>query len=589
MVERPRELHPAERFAALVAAAIALSLNVAAAIALFAPQTTFGYRLIYSKDFQVVAVDAGTAADRARIVAGDHLDFKQSRLHDRIVGLGYQLALVGEPARFVVVHGGRERSLTLKAASVTPSESQEALFSPLASFLRLAGFGYIVVALYVLLRRPNRMTWGLLLYLVSATDVTLYRFPESVAPMAAFASDLLGVAGTVGLVIFAARFPDDRAVGWRASLDRLAIPLGVLLAIPNIAWDARSLFAGESPTFWMSYGSTLGALALIFIAAIMLVATYSFSPRLQRQRLYWATAGVFFSLLSYASGWARYWPTAYSLATSDVLQWAATLLYACAPFAIAYGVVRQRVFDISFVVSRTLVYTIVTATVFGVFALVEWLAGRQMEHAGLAVALVAVIAVGTAFSLRALHARVEAVVEGTLFRRRREAERHLAVVAAGLPCAPNAASVKAALVYEPLHAYALGSADLFERDDRGDYVRGAQTLDPCIALQLQGVHRSLRLHDGTGVLAVPVFVRSTLTAIAVYGAHENGEDIDPDEAASLEAMAAAAGQAYDHLETVRMEREIARWRKVAARQARELAALRDRIALLHEKPPRDPA
>ena len=36
--------------------------------------------------------------------------------------------------------------------------------------------------------------------------------------------------------------------------------------------------------------------------------------------------------------------------------------YACAPFAIAYAVVRQRVFEISFVVSRTLVYTIVSAT-----------------------------------------------------------------------------------------------------------------------------------------------------------------------------------------------------------------------------------
>ncbi len=36
-------------------------------------------------------------------------------------------------------------------------------------------------------------------------------------------------------------------------------------------------------------------------------------------------------------------------------------------------------------------------------------------------------------------------------------------------------------------------------------------------------------------------MRSRLEAVALYGPHANGEDIDPDEAASLEAMCAAAG------------------------------------------------
>ena len=64
--------------------------------------------------------------------------------------------------------------------------------------MRLAGFGYIVVALAILLRRPNRMTWGLFLYLVSATDVTFYRFPDGLWPFVIVASNLLDVAGTVG-------------------------------------------------------------------------------------------------------------------------------------------------------------------------------------------------------------------------------------------------------------------------------------------------------------------------------------------------------------------------------------------------------
>jgi hypothetical protein len=197
---------------ALLAAAVALALNVAASVELFAPQTTFGYQLAYTNGFEVVGVDPGTSAARAGIAIGDHLDFRSSTLHDRIVGLEYQPARPGETVRFVLVHGNASRPVTLTAQLLTPSESGQALFSPLASFLRLAGFGYIAVALVILMQRPSRMTWGLFLYLVSVTNVTLYRFPENALPVVELASDLLTVAGIVGLLIFAARFPDDRAV-----------------------------------------------------------------------------------------------------------------------------------------------------------------------------------------------------------------------------------------------------------------------------------------------------------------------------------------------------------------------------------------
>ncbi len=589
MLTLRRHLDSWERFAALLAAAVALALNVAASIQLFEPQSAFGYDLIYTNGFEVATVDAATSAARAGIVVGDHLDFTQSSLHDRIVGLSYQPALPGEAVTLVVVHGGRSRTVSLRAELLTPSESREALFSPIASVLRLAGFAYIAVALVILLRRPNRMTWGLFLYLVSATDVRVYRFPEWLAPTVTFASDVLGVAGIVGLLIFAVRFPDNRPLGWRAWLDRLAIPIGALFAIPNFAWDATSLFNGVSPSAWMSYGSTLGGLALILMAGIALFSTYLRAARSERQRLQWVLAGVVFTLLSYASAWVRYWSTAYPFATSDILVWIATVLYAFAPFAIAYAVARQRVFDISFVISRTLVLATVTAVLFALFALIEWLAGRIIERSGATLALVALAAIGVAFSLNALHARVEQFVESTLFRRRHQAERHLADVAAGLRYAGNAAVVETALVREPVEAYALSSADLFVRNESGKYARDGTELDRSIPLQLQDRRHALRLHDSPRVLAVPVFVRSRLEAVAVYGAHVNGEDIDPSEAASLEAIGVAAGFAYDQLQAARLERDVARWRDLAQRQGRELAAMRERIALLGEHLARDDA
>lgn len=569
---------PWERFSALIAAAVAIALNVAASVQLFTPPSTFGYRLVYAEGNRVAAVDPQTAAASAGIVLGDRLDFSESTLHDRVVGLEYQPPLVGEHIAFHV----RSRPVTLEAMPLTRAESRLAMFSPLTSFLRLTGFAYIVVALLILLRRPNRMTWGLFLYLVSATNVTLYRFPDWLFVLAQFASDLLSVAGPIGLVIFAARFPENRPAGWRVWLDRFALPIGGLFVIPNLAWDVTSLFLGGSPSAWMSLGSILGALTLILIAGVTLVAAYFGVARGERQRFAWVIAGVLFTLVSYASEWARYWETTYPLATADVLIWCATLLYACAPFAIAYAVVRQRVFDISFVIGRTLVFTILMGTIFALFAFIEWLAGHLIEQGGVTIALVALTAVGVAFSLEAAHAKIEDFVKRLLFRRRNLAERHLAGFARRLPYAENDGTVDQALLREPVEAYSLGSSALFKRDDSGDYRREGEALDRALSLRLQTKGRSVRLHDGGAVLAVPVFVRARLEAVAVYGAHLNGEDVDPDEARSLEAFCSAAATAYDRLDAQRTHQEITRWRRLAERQARELAELRGAESLLGE-------
>jgi hypothetical protein len=589
VIEETQNVHSWERSVALIAAAIALLLNIAASVQLFTAPSAFGYHLIYTNGNAVAAVDPDTAAARAGVVAGDHLDFSHSSLHDRIVGLEYQPALLRERIRFDLLHAGRASLVTIAAGPLTASEARLATFSPITSFLRLAGFAYIAVALFILLRRPSRMTWGLFLYLASATNLTLYRLPDWLFPIAQFASDLLSVAGPIGLVIFAARFPSDRAPGWRAWLDRFAIPIGAIFAIPNIAWDATSLYFGWSPSAWMSLGSVLGAFLLLVTAAVTLVVTYFGAARSERQRFQWVIAGVLFTLLSYASEWARYWSTTYPLASASGSVWLATLLYACAPFALAYAVVRQRVFDISFIISRTLVYTILTGIIFALFALIEWLAARLIEQSGVTIALVAATAVIVAFSLETAHARIEGAVERVLFRRRHLAERHLAGVAAGLPYAQSMAAVENALVREPVEAYALSCASLYKRDDSGEFTRNGEKLDPSVALRLQGARSAVRLQEFNGhigspdenpVLAVPIFMRARLEAIALYGPHSNGEDIDTDEVTSIERVSSAAGLAYDQLDALRIYREIARWRRLAERQSRELAALRERTVLL---------
>jgi hypothetical protein len=418
----------------------------------------------------------------------------------------------------------------------------------------------------------------------------LYRFPDALFLIAQFASDVISVAGPVGLLIFAARFPSGLpTTRWKAWLDRSAIPIGALFAIPNLAWDAGALLRGSSPAGWMSLGSTLSALVLILLAAIALGQTYLATPAKERQRLQWVIAGVLMTLVSYTRDWALYWEAAYSLVTSGVLIWISAVLYALGPFALAYAVVRQRVFDISFVISRTVVYTVLTASIFALFAFIEWLLGQLIEHSGATVVLLALAAIGVAFWLESLHARVETWIESVFFRRRHAAETRLARVAEGLPYAEHTDDVDEAIVREPQEALALTSATLFKRDRDGRYVRDGKVLDGPLLLQVQGMHGPLRLHDlgdsadatqddRSPVLAVPVFVRARLEAVALYGAHVNGEDIDPDEVDALKRISTAAGTAYDHLDALQMTRDLARFRALAERQAREIAVLRERTS-----------
>ncbi|HEV2878013.1 MAG TPA: hypothetical protein VGW96_00420, partial [Candidatus Eremiobacteraceae bacterium] len=170
------------------------------------------------------------------------------------------------------------------------------------------------------------------------------------------------------------------------------------------------------------------------------------------------------------------------------------------------------------------------------------------------------------------------------FRQRYLGERRLARAALALPHAETISTIDDYLVREPLDAFELTSAALFTRADDGQFVREAslgwpdetaRTLshDDRIALSLAAEHVPLRVKEvhwlrndilsGTfaPVLAVPVLVRRRLKAIALYGSHANGADLDIDEIQSLNALAQSASAAYDHLEAVTLRQQVSEQRK----------------------------
>jgi len=139
--------------------------------------------------------------------------------------------------------------------------------------------------------------------------------------------------------------------------------------------------------------------------------------------------------------------------------------------AVTYGTIRHRVIDVGFVASRTLVYTILTAILVGIFALIDFFIGTWLARSQLAFVVEIVAAVFIGFSLNTMHGRVDHFVDSVLFRRRHLAEKRLARVARMLPHSPSVDFVDETLSVDPENALELSSSAVFRRQSDGTFRR----------------------------------------------------------------------------------------------------------------------
>jgi hypothetical protein len=134
------------------------------------------------------------------------------------------------------------------------------------------------------------------------------------------------------------------------------------------------------------------------------------------------------------------------------------------------------------------------------------------------------------------------------------------------------------MISEPSEAYGLSSAALFRKTLNGSFERTASRgwdngcdsvvtgADPLLAyvaasirpLELDDTRYRLKVPSGElrPEVAVPIAARHELLAFALYGPHESGEMIDPEERSTLGDLAVAAAAAYDHLEAADLKREV---------------------------------
>jgi hypothetical protein len=517
----------------------------------------------------VRAVEPGSPAARAGIVAGDEIDLAVTPFDVRrfLVGVAAR-GPAGETITFNVRHDGASRPVTLVAAPHRISGPDRGTL-----FIQcFAAVIFVIVGAGLILVRPSPPTWGFGVYCLVTLPTANYPFhfgSAGLALAAICAYDVLQNLGTVGLLVFALSFPrplDGRA---RAFLQRSLPVVFVAFSAMTLYPDIATLVLGRGARIENGVLQAAFGVADIVAVSILWDSYRRIDPQ-ERERVSWVLAGFGIGLLASDIGNTILFS---SLIPIDPPTWLLNVLgtlNVLLPVAVAYAVVRHRVLDINVAAGFALVYGILTFVLGGTFSLFDWLFGHVLEDFRLSLAASAVVSMAFAIAFNALHHLVEGFVEKIFFRKRREIEARLTRLIDEIPEAADVAAVERALVDDTANALDLSSAALFLKDGSGDYRRTAaagwddaerMTLSPTdeIVRRLHARRDPLAL-TGTSlalatfpagpaapVIAFPLPSRGELAGVIIYGEIRSGRPFDAAEIALLERLARAAGLALDVL------------------------------------------
>jgi len=536
---------------------------------------------------RISAVTPGGVADRAGLKAGDVLEFDPGRDADWVLA-SYRNMPEGFSASLPVRHADGTRSAVTiapeRVAYLPSLNDQMATVARLTivTFLTLIGVALVWV-------RPGLMTWSFVVGCLSGYPPFLY-VTYFLAFVAGNGFSALSVVSTLGLsmipavVPFAANFPRDTWTGWAWWKQASCIAVALVWLMYQIAAGYVIPFEREQMAGLPLVLTFVVAVMAMLTAVALLVRNYRRSDGQGRARLKWALLGM---CASYA-GWIFFavafvapFATSGSLSASQITPGQWLLVFTTAIFAASFGyaALRERVIDVQFAFSRTLVYGAVTTLALVFLAAVHWLLGRLIEQSGLAIGLEGIAAIGLGLVLHRASHGITLLVDRVLFRKHHRAEERLRRVTAALPFANDERSIAEALVTEPVRNLGLASAALFYRESGegplrrllaqgwGDAHAASLEADSLLVRYLQAEHEPLKLDDSQllpagvpegaalPVLAIPIVNQHALAAVVLYGSHANHTLLDPDEIELLHALAKAAATSHSQVRIAMLQRE----------------------------------
>lgn len=498
---------------------------------------------------RVSSVGTGGRADRAGVRAGDLVDVRDLSPLDRFGMIGQPLS--NRPLVLPVRRGTQRLQMTV----VPEPDGGWRTFPP--DYLEALAAIWLSLFAWLLAVRKNESREGRLLTLMLAcsalwivTDIRNVAVPWTfgyVVITVVFA--VTGPAAVALWAAFACTFATPSTM--RRTLLILCYLLGIAVALVGIAYPLGVLTLVIDPVgIALAPAWTIPHFAQVLTALVCGLTAIVISQGAQRQRASWSIAGI--ALIFCVQPLTQY---GQDVSTSYFeflcFQFAQAGALLLAPIGLTYAMLSRRVFDTGFVLNRAAVFTGVSLVIVGIFVLAEWALSEWFSTASHTtnLAIGASLALILGLSVRAIHTRVDRVLDAMFFRKRHADEQAIRALARESAYITDPQILLSRLI-AVLEEHADASSVEILLDDEAGHYGAASENDPAM-VRLRASRAVLDLHDVrstiTGELAFPMLARGRLLGALVLGIKRSGEAYAPDESEAIAQLAHDAGAALDVL------------------------------------------
>ncbi|HEX8805967.1 MAG TPA: GAF domain-containing protein [Candidatus Aquilonibacter sp.] len=535
----------------------------------------------------IVGPRPGGATDRAGLRAGDRLDLREQSLASRI-------AIVSQPSTATPTIVTAERGGTRATYSVIASTDWEGAVEwkvPVQLLSGIACLWFGLCALLLALRKSSNHDAQLLI--LALLCITAFELdPRYIALPSATLRIVLFVFSHTCLAIAPLLLLRLSLRTGQLSRTRTTLAL-VAVSFVCIGFLADMLATIGLTTLWIDplpfifrvspWRLLLDVVTYVLVASVAMVSVRSI-PAHERPRAAWLLLP-----LPIALALAFFTQVIAVLITSWVVNIAvigiSSSILILSAALVTYALLKRRVLDFEFVLSRTIVVATVSLIIVASFVLLEFILNTVLSGVSHATGLVAnaVLALVLGITLNPIHKRVDLVVDGLLFHKRLADEQALTEFGREAAFVTNEdALLDRAIEKLEHHTDARSAAILLDGAGRyaamrsfGDGALPAIDENDAAILALKAHHDPIDPHQYAsnlhGALALPMLARGRLCGIMLLGERAGGEAYAPDEIAALSQMAQGVGSAIDVLSATQTDAS------VADAVRRELAPLRTQL------------
>ncbi|GAC1583063.1 MAG: hypothetical protein NVS3B28_01750 [Candidatus Velthaea sp.] len=486
---------------------------------------------------------------------GDRVRLDKIKPFDRKPGIAGRGFTYDNPDRMLPIErDGRERKLHLMGVAESP---------PLrfVAVLRILLFAVsISIGAFLFLVKPSITTAGFFAFTLGADAPTTYMdlvIPNPWRPLPIWIGDTVHGAARAGLLLFALCLYDNSALRQRLyayATSIAGIGLGLLGAYAAWRLTFEALPSAAYDRWFTDISTAVTAVTTVVFFGALLRTRGG-----RRRRILWIV--IAFAAADIARiatdqlfpGRLPIWLNG-SLIVTTVIP----------AIVVATAVVRQRFFEIDFVVSRAITYVALTAAIIALITTAEEVA-TYVFYNNTDIAYIATMLLSLAIGATTgkLHRFIEYFADRFIFRDRRAQRQALELIAGYILDAESIEDVYRALLRDCSSALNLAFAGILTRRPDGAYALSDQhewpndfdvllRADDEITLRIARSRSALSFSGKDTrmiqqafpnerlTFAAPLFYNRKVAAIVVYGTNISGLDLDPQEREQLTRVVAHA-------------------------------------------------